>query len=301
MAKDEAAINEAKRKKAEKKAEKLRQAEELRIKQRQEDLELELELEKFNKKLAKIKFDEVALRRNFPLITDNMKQVKATFEKVLDSKNTLINFLIERVKHSRMQRDFAHQYQVEISDRIIGMYDGELQTLHKNYTHDRESLLKRRYLFGARAANQLNKKDDLIVTVIDDMEEKHHEVMEELKGNNLRIVDEINKQNKMEFYETCNKYEMFLSRIWKMYCKVLENYKSSTQSLKKDYMDLKLKDTDDDSTIKKLAAKIARLEGFIKEFDEKVPTDERSSPREEKIKDLAGEGHFRQGVRPTEE
>ncbi|KAG8268045.1 Dynein regulatory complex subunit 2 [Homalodisca vitripennis] len=250
---------EKKRRKAEKKAKKLREAEELRIKIRKDELAREVKTTQgtIANRMKLWYMRNYAAR--FPLIKDDMEIAWHSFEHALDTKDFIICQLQDRMDEAKMQEAMSWQDFVIKVDNMILDYQKRIDSMDSQYQdHVMQMLYDAVDKAQIQELNQLDL-EDYYKTVLYIMEEQFQEASTTAQGEYVTKRDEEAKRGQHLTEMMSAALELAVRKITTDIKQCLQEYRESTDIRRKEVEILRAKDSYYLDVIRRQDIRVAKL------------------------------------------
>uniref|UniRef100_A0A1B6LQA5 Dynein regulatory complex protein 1/2 N-terminal domain-containing protein n=1 Tax=Graphocephala atropunctata TaxID=36148 RepID=A0A1B6LQA5_9HEMI len=261
---------EKKKKKAEKKAQKLKEAEELRIKTRKDELAREV---KTSQGMVANRMKLWYMRNyaaRFPLIQDDMEMAWHSFEYALDVKDFIVCQLQHQMEEAKLQEAVSWQDFVIKIDDMIGDYLKRLEGMDNQFQARLKNLLDDSM---EKAQQQEMAQTDLVdyyKTVLYIMEEQFQEVSSVAQGEYMTKRDEEAKRGVHVTDMMSAALESTVKKTTMAIKECLQHYKETTETRRKQVDLLRAKDSHYLEVIRKLDVRLAKLSDDMSSLQSQV-------------------------------
>lgn len=250
---------EKKQRKAEKKALKLKEAEELRIKTRKDELSREIKSSQHNVSKYMREWYTRNYTLRFPQIKEDMEVAWSSFEHALDLKDFIISELAGNIDEAKTQEAMSWQdCSIKIDDLLNDFFSRTMK-LKKEFEQEVKILVD-----GAQDTNEINQRsqnelEDYYKTILFMMGERFNEIMATSQGEYVTRRDEESKRGVQFIEEMSGGLEKNLQAVVGDISDTLGEYKTATETRRKELEALKSKDDFYNDMITRQNSKKARL------------------------------------------
>lgn len=250
---------EKKQRKAQKKATKLKEAEEIRIKTRKGELSRETIYSQKNLSKYLKEWYTKHFTKRFPQIKEDMEEAWSTFDHAMDLKDFIINVLADNIDEAKTQEAMSWQDYSLKMDKLLGDFHQKMIKLKQEFDLDVKLCLddvRENREFNNQTQEEL---EDYYKTILFMMEERFNEAMAIAQGEYLTKRDEESKRGIQCVEEMSGGLEKNLQTVIGNISDTLEEYKTATDTRRKELETLKVKDQFYNSMISQQNSRMAKL------------------------------------------
>ncbi|XP_046424726.1 dynein regulatory complex subunit 2-like [Neodiprion fabricii] len=256
--------------KAEKKAAKLRAAEERENLLKTERLRQEIERGNLNAKRFSKPWRDMVMSIKMPQIKEDLEVAWHTFDRAIDVKNYSISLLLDELEKAEEQYQMNERAHLETIGCLMKTYKERLSSEDKNYQAELQKMID--VAFEETEAVALKQNDDevYIQAVIYAMEQRLEILMKSVMGATISKVGEAEDDNRNTRRVAKFILEKSYHALWEQYVANLVKYQADTENMRRDYNVIKEKDDKARSIIARQISHTASLFESIRKMKDKI-------------------------------
>ncbi|XP_046746448.1 dynein regulatory complex subunit 2-like [Diprion similis] len=256
--------------KAEKKAAKLRAAEERENTMKTERLRREIERGNLNSKRFSKSWRDMVMSIKMPQIKEDLEVAWHSFDRAIDVKNYSISLLLDELEKAEEQYQMNERAHLETISCLIKTYKERLSTEDKNYQVELQEMIDAAFEETEAIALKQNDDEVYIQAVMYAMEQRLEVLMKSVMGATISKVGEAEDDNRNLRRVARLILEKSYHALWEQYVDNLVKYQADTENMRKDYNVIKEKDDKARSIIARQISHTASLFESIRKMKDKI-------------------------------
>ncbi|XP_054271563.1 dynein regulatory complex subunit 2 isoform X2 [Macrosteles quadrilineatus] len=203
-------------------------------------------------------------------LKDNMKILWTTFEEAVISKNKIIETLLSDLEESEIQYSMMLENHVQIVNRLIGLHQDRLNTLHKHYSHEKAALLDSACKERATTTTDNEFACEFLQTVIFDMNSRNSLQHRASTSAAAAKQDELRNQMQSEIEKTEEQGGLQIEAVWRDIQQVLKDYITDTAPNRPHYNALRAKDKSNTDQLIRHCETVNKYSDFIVDLKQQL-------------------------------